>query len=388
MTTYNRLPVSFTHGEGVWLTDTAGQRYLDAISGIGVNALGHAHPAVTEAICQQAGQLLHTSNLYGVELQSELANKLTEIAQMDRCFFANSGAEANEAAIKIARLHGHNQGIESPIIITFDRSFHGRTLATLTATGNTNIKRGFGPLPQGFLQLPYNDIDAVKRLGDKKTVVAVLVEPVQGEGGIQLGEHGFLSQLRTLCDEHNWLLMMDEVQSGNGRTGAYFAYQHFNWLPDVVTTAKGLANGVPIGACLAKGKAAHLFQPGHHGSTYGGNPLACAAALATIKTIYQDDLINNAKKTGIYILNQLIQALEDNPNVKEVRGCGLMIGIEMIKPCPMIPSLGLSQQLLVNVTYGNIIRLLPPLILTQLDADVLIEKLLQVIDLAVNEETP
>ncbi len=371
MNTYGRLKVSFNQGEGVWLYDADDRRYLDAISGIGVNALGHNHPAITEAIQKQAGLLLHTSNLYNIPNQQQLADKLTNESGMSRCFFSNSGAEANEAAIKIARLHGANQGIEKPTIVTFTGAFHGRTLATLTATGNEKIKKGFGPFIEGFIQVNFNDLDAVKALQDNPDIVAILVEPIQGEGGVNIANPDFLTGLRKLCDNNNWLMMLDEVQTGNGRTGKYFNYQHFDWQPDVVTTAKGLGNGVPIGACLAKGSAAELFQPGHHGSTYGGNPLACAAANAVVTTLTEHGVIDNAAKMGAYLLTELQAQLKDNPRVKSIRGYGLMLGIELTQPCTELVQLALAQGILINVTAGHVIRLLPPLIINQQDAELL-----------------
>lgn len=372
MNTYGSPAIEFDYGEGVWLFDRQGQRYLDALSGIGVCALGHAHPAVTKAISEQAAKLVHTSNLYHIGSQKKLADKLTQVSGMDNCFFGNSGAEANEAAIKLARLYGHNKGIAQPKVIVFESSFHGRTLATLSAGGNEKIKQGFGPLVEGFIRCPFNDINAVKALSNDSDIVAILVEPIQGEGGLNVPDNHYLTQLRDLCDQKGWLLMLDEVQTGNGRTGKYFAYQHYNWLPDVVTTAKGLGNGMPIGACLAHGKAAQLFQPGHHGSTYGGNPLASAAALATVTTLTDEGIIDNAANMGRYILEQFQQKLKDNSHVVSIRGLGLMIGIELDQPCTELVALAMEQGLLINVAAGNVIRLLPPLIITQQQADELI----------------
>jgi len=285
MNTYARLPVAFTHGEGIYLVDTAGRRYVDAISGIAVSGLGHAHPAVTDALCDQASTLVHTSNLYGIERQRELGETLTGLAGMDRVFFCNSGAEANEAAIKLARLHGHQQGISAPQVIVMEGSFHGRTMATLTATGNRKIQAGFEPLVPGFLRAPYDDLDALRTIADNSpNVVAILVEPITGEGGIRIPAENYLGEIRALCDQRGWLMMLDEIQTGMGRTGRWFAHQHHGVMPDVMTLAKGLGNGVPIGACLARGPAADVFRPGNHGSTFGGNPLAASAALAVIET--------------------------------------------------------------------------------------------------------
>lgn len=365
MTTYSPLAVCFTHGEGAVLHDDQGKTYLDALSGIAVCGLGHAHPAITRAITEQAGKLIHSSNLYCVKRQQELADKLARISGMDRVFFSNSGAEANEAAIKLARLYGHHNKIDNPAIIVFDSSFHGRTLATLTATGNRKIQAGFEPLVQGFIRAPYNDIEALRTIAkNSPNVVAVLIEPAQGEGGINLLDPDFLPQLRELCDQHNWLLMLDEIQTGMGRTGQWFAFQHSNIHPDVMTLAKGLGNGVPIGACLAKGKAAEVFKPGNHGSTFGGNPLACAAASAVIDTIESQKLVARAASLGDRLLNGFRDQLADVAGVKAIRGFGLMIGIELERECTELPKLALERGLLINVTSGKVIRLLPPLIIT------------------------
>jgi acetylornithine/N-succinyldiaminopimelate aminotransferase len=365
MTTYSPLPVCFTHGEGAVLHDDQGKTYLDALSGIAVCGLGHAHPAITRAITEQAGKLIHSSNLYCVKRQQELADKLARISGMDRVFFSNSGAEANEAAIKLARLYGHHNKIDNPAIIVFDSSFHGRTLATLTATGNRKIQAGFEPLVQGFIRAPYNDIEALRTIAkNSPNVVAVLIEPAQGEGGINLLDPDFLPRLRELCDQHNWLLMLDEIQTGMGRTGQWFAFQHSNIHPDVMTLAKGLGNGVPIGACLAKGKAAEVFKPGNHGSTFGGNPLACAAASAVIDTIESQKLVARAAQLGAKIAAGFRSQLADVAGVKAIRGFGLMIGIELDRECTELPRLALQRGLLINVTAGKVIRLLPPLILS------------------------
>lgn len=373
MNTYNRLPVEFDHGKGVWLYDQQGKAYLDGVSGVAVCALGHCHPAVTKAITEQANKLVHTSNLYHIATQQKLADKLTAVSGMTNCFFSNSGAEANEAAIKLARLHGHKKGIEIPTVLVFDSSFHGRTMATLTASGNRKIQAGFEPLVKGFIRAPYNDIEAVKNIAKSNSdVVAILVEPVQGEGGVYVPDDDYLTQLRAICDAHDWLLMLDEVQTGNGRTGKYFAYQHYGWMPDVVTTAKGLGNGVPIGACLAHGKAANLFHPGNHGSTFGGNPLVCAAALATVNTLTGEGYIENAAKMGEYFLSQFRQKIGSLKNVKAIRGSGLMIGIELTDDCAVLTTRALEKGALINVTAGNVIRLLPALIINLEEADKLI----------------
>jgi acetylornithine/N-succinyldiaminopimelate aminotransferase len=373
MNTYGRLPVTFTRGEGVRLFDTEGKSYIDGISGIGVNALGHAHPAVTEAIQSQAGQLLHTSNLYSVQKQTELAEALCAVSGMDNVFFANSGAEANEAAIKLARMHGHKRNIEIPHVIVMEQAFHGRTLATLTASGNRKIQVGFEPLVRGFTRAPFGDIAALEAIAhNNDSIAAVLIEPIQGEGGINILPPSFLKELRALCDKHDWLLMMDEVQSGNGRSGKYFAYQHSDIMPDVVVTAKGLGNGVPIGACLAHGKAANLFSPGNHGSTFGGNPLVCAAGLAVVNTLRSNNMIQQIADNGSYMLAALKQQLADVDQVKEVRGLGLMLGIELDKPCAGLVPQALEKGLLINVTSERVVRLLPPLIINQQEIDELL----------------
>lgn len=381
MNTYGRLPVSFSHGKNVYLYDQEGHEYLDAISGIGVNALGHAHPAVTEAIKSQADLLIHTSNLYGIERQQKLAESLCAISGMESVFFSNSGAEANEAAIKIARLYGHNNGIDLPQIVVMDNAFHGRTMATLTASGNRKIQAGFEPLLGGFLRAPHGDIEALKNIAqNNRNVVAVLVEPIQGEGGINVLPENFMPQLRALCDQQQWLMMLDEVQSGNGRTGEYFAYQHHDLLPDVVTTAKGLGNGLPIGACLAQGKAAETLGPGNHGSTYGGNPLVCAAAQAVVDTIAEQKLCDNAKQLGNWLIRGFREQLGDKAIIKDIRGQGLMIGIELTQPCGELVNQAREKGLLINVTAGNVIRLLPPLIINQAQAEILLASIVDIVN--------
>jgi acetylornithine aminotransferase len=380
MATYRRLPVTFARGEGVWLWDTAGRRYLDALSGIAVCGLGHAHPAVREALCDQAGSLVHTSNLYQIAAQTELAEILTGLARMDKVFFANSGAEANEAAIKLARLHGHRRGIGQPAILVMEGSFHGRTLATLSATGNRKVQAGFEPLVQGFVRVPYDDFPAVETAAaNRSSIVAVLVEPIQGEGGINMPAGDYLQRLRALCDRHGWLLMLDEIQTGMGRTGRLFAHQHAGIVPDVMTLAKGLGNGVPIGACLARGAAAEVLGPGSHGSTFGGNPLACRAAQAVIETIEREGLIKRAADMGEYLLAGFRGALAGHPGVTEIRGLGLMLGIELDRPCGDLVGQALEAGLLINVTAERVIRLLPPLILQQPEADRLVDGLSQLI---------
>jgi acetylornithine aminotransferase len=373
MHTYKRLPVTFTRGEGAWLWDHSGRRYLDALSGIAVCNLGHAHPAVTQAVCEQAGQLVHTSNLYGISNQQRLGETLTQLAGMDRVFFANSGAEANEAAIKLARLHGHNKGVEVPLILVAEQSFHGRTMATLTATGNAKVQAGFEPLLPGFVRVPFGDADAIRKIAaEQPGIVALLVEPVQGEGGVNIPPADYLNQLRALCDDHDWLLMLDEIQTGMGRTGQLFAHQHNGVIPDVLTLAKALGNGVPIGACLAKGKAADILGPGSHGSTFGGNPLACAAAQAVCDTLQADGLAAQAGQLGAELLDGFRSKLAGVAGVREIRGLGLMIGIELDRPCAELVGRALQHGLLINVTADKVIRLLPPLIMDRAQAEQLI----------------
>jgi len=369
MQTYARLPVTFSHGEGVYLYDTDGRRYLDGISGIAVNGLGHAHPAVTAAIREQADKLVHSSNLYRIDAQEKLGSALTQAADMENCFFGNSGAEVNEAAIKLARLHGHRQGIKKPAIVVLEGAFHGRTLATLSATGNRKIQAGFEPLVTGFVRAPRNDIDALRQIAaSNPDVVAFLAEPIQGESGVKVLDAQYLEAARQVCTEQGWLFMLDEVQTGNGRTGAYFAYQGLGLAPDVVTTAKGLGNGVPIGACLARGGAARLFGEGQHGSTFGGNPLACAAGLAVVNTIAREHLCENAAAMGQVIRDALLDACKDAPQLREVRGRGLMIGVELHKDCGALVQRAMDAGLLINVTGGNTIRLLPPLVINEAQA--------------------
>lgn len=381
MKTYNRLSVAFERGEGAWLYDTDGNKYLDALSGIAVTGLGHAHPAVTHAISEQAARLMHTSNLYSIPLQDQLAERLTRIAGMDNVFFGNSGAEANEAAIKIARRYGHEKGIDLPTIIVMDNSFHGRTMATLSATGNRSAQAGFEPLVAGFVRAPYNDVEAVRTIAaNNPNVVAILVEPIQGESGVAIPADDYLNQLRDICDEQDWLLMLDEVQTGNGRTGTYFAYQKNGIVPDVVTTAKGLGNGVPIGACLASGKAATVFAPGNHGSTFGGNPLACAAALAVIETINNEGLAERAQELGDRIVQGFREQLAGADYVKEVRGAGLMIAIELSEAGTELAVLSKVKGVLLNVTGGGkIVRMLPPLIMSDTEADLLVNTISKLI---------
>jgi len=388
MATYNRLEVTFARGDGVWLWDTAGKRYLDALSGIAVCGLGHAHPAVRDALCEQAGNLIHTSNLYRIAAQEALGESLTALSGMDRVFFCNSGAEANEAAIKIARLHAHRQGIEQPAIVVMESSFHGRTLATLTATGNRKVQAGFEPLVQGFVRVPYDDPDAVETAAEHRpNIAAILVEPIQGEGGINIPADDYLNRLRQLCDRYGWLLMLDEIQTGMARTGNLFAYQNNGIRPDVVTLAKGLGNGVPMGACLARGKAADVLGPGSHGTTFGGNPLACRAAQAVIETVQRDGLADRARRMGDYLLMGFETALGGIEGVRQIRGRGLMIGIELDRPCGDLVRRALDAGLLINVTAERVIRLLPPLILEQVEADLLLRELSELVRRFLGEST-
>ena len=387
MNTYRPLPVSFEHGEGACLFDAHGERYLDALCGIAVCGLGHAHPAVSAAICEQAQRLLHSSNLYRIDAQEALADELCRIAAMERVFFGNSGAEANEAALKLARLYGHGKGIETPQIIVTEGSFHGRTLATLTATGNRRIQAGFEPLMPGFLRAPYDDLDAIRTIAENSpNVVAILVEPIIGEGGIQIPADDYLAELRRLCDTHGWLLMLDEIQTGMGRTGRWFAHQHADIQPDVMTLAKALGNGVPIGACLARGAAAEVFQPGNHGSTFGGNPLAARAALAVIDTMQQQQLVERAAELGASMLEQLRARLGELDEVIAIRGKGLMLGIELDRPCAELVQRALQQKLLINVTADSVVRLLPPLILTDAQAGDIVTGVCDLIETFVEED--
>ncbi|MEW6647797.1 MAG: acetylornithine transaminase [Pseudomonadota bacterium] len=375
MTTYARLPVTFAKGEGAWLWDSNGKKYLDSVAGVAVCGLGHAHPQVAEALCRQAQTLVHTSNLYGIANQQALGERLVRAAGMDRVFFSNSGAEANEAAIKLARLYGHQKGIDTPLIIVAEGSFHGRTLATLSATGNRKVQAGFEPLVTGFVRVPYNDIEAIRTVAKNSVgVAAILIEPVQGEGGVQVPTEGYLRDIRELCDTHGWLMMLDEIQTGMGRTGEMFAFQHEGIKPDVMTLAKGLGNGVPIGACLAHGAAAELFKPGNHGSTFGGNPLACAAGLAVLDVLEQNDLATRAENLGTRMLLGLAEVLNGNPHVVDIRGKGLMIGIELDRPCGELVKRALEQGLLINVTAERVVRLLPPLILSDAEADQIVQQ--------------
>jgi len=376
MNTYARLPVAFERGEGVWLYDGAGRRYLDGLAGIAVNGLGHAHPKLVRAIAEQAGRLIHTSNLYQIRLQEELADLLAELSGLEQAFFCSSGAEANEAAIKLARLYGHRRGVALPTIVVMEKAWHGRTIATLSATGSRKAQAGFEPLVAGFVRVPYNDVKAIAQVGDHdQNIVAVLLEPIQGEGGIRVADIEYQRAVRALCSERGWLYMVDEVQSGIGRSGRWFAHQHAGVMPDVMTLAKGLGSGVPIGACLGAGAARDVFRPGNHGSTFGGGPLACAAAIATLRTMREEGLLDNAARIGALIRARLADALRGVAGVREIRGMGLMIGIELERPCGDLVQLALDSGLLINVTVENVIRLLPPLIMNEREATLLVDGL-------------
>ena len=378
--TYARLPVAFTHGKGVWLWDTKGRRYLDAMAGIGVTCLGHAHPKLVAAISEQAARVIHTSNLYEIPLQEEFAQRMAKISGMTEIMFGNSGAEANEAAIKLARYYGYKKGNDLPTIITMESSWHGRTIGTLAATDSEKARTGFGPLPGGFVKVAYNNLDAIKAAGDAEPrVVAVLLEVLQGEGGIRPSDIQYLKDLRALCNARGWLMMIDEVQSGIGRTGKWLAHQWADILPDVVVFAKGLAGGVPIGAIGACGPAAGVLGPGSHGTTFGGSPLVCAAGIATLRTLEEEHLLENAATVGDYLKAALGKALLGKPGVREVRGQGLMLGIELEKPCGVLTSRALEAGLLINVTRDRVVRLLPPLTLTTAEADEIVKILVPLI---------
>lgn len=381
MNTYARLPVTFERGQGVWLWDESGKRYLDALSGIAVSGLGHAHPALVRAISEQAAKLIHTSNLYGVRHQETLADMICERAGMQEVLFCNSGAEANEAAIKLARLYGHRQGKKMIKTVVMERAWHGRTITTLAATSSEKARKGFEPLQdECFVRVPYNDLDAIAQASvQHPDINSVLLEVLQGEGGINIADHHYLRGLRQLCDERGWLLMLDEVQCGVGRTGRWFGFQHADIVPDVMTLAKGLGSGVPIGAIVAHGAAAGVFTPGSHGTTFGGGPLVCATAIATLNVMAQDGLLANAEKVGAHLQASLRQALLGIPGVVDVRGRGLMLGIELDKPCGELVQQALEAGLLMNVTRDRVIRLLPPLIMNMTEADLLVAALVPLI---------
>ncbi len=380
ITTYNPLPISFTHGEGIWLYDDKGDAYLDSFSGIAVCGLGHAHPDVTRTIQQQAAKLLHTSNGFHIKEQELLAEKLIAMTGMEQVFFCNSGAEANEAAIKLSRLYGHKKGIETPSVIVMEGAFHGRTMATLTASGSRKVQAGFEPFVPGFIRAPFNNIDAIRTIAaNRDDVVAVMLEPIQGEGGIFIADSSYLRAVAALCEQHDWLLMFDEVQTGNGRTGKLYSYMDSGVQPDIVTTAKGLGNGVPIGACFMRNQACNLFKPGNHGSTFGGNPLACATALTVLDVIERDKLCEKVTNNGIILKETLLHELGEHPNVKSIRGKGYMLGIELDRPAADIKLIGLEHKILLNVTAESVIRLLPALIISEREIDTLVERLVKTI---------
>lgn len=380
MKNYARQAVAFTHGEGCHLVDETGRRYLDGLAGIAVNTLGHNHPRLTVALEQQLHRLIHTSNLYQVREQEALADRLATLAGMDEVFFCNSGCEANEAAIKLARLYGHQKGIEQPAIIVMEQAFHGRTLATLSATGNRKVQAGFEPLVPGFVRVPFDDFAAIEQVAaNNANVVAVLFEPIQGEGGINICHDDFMRGLRGICDAKGWLFMVDEVQCGVGRTGRWFAHQHAGIKPDVMTLAKGLGSGVPIGACLTAGAAAGVFKPGNHGSTFGGNPLACVAALTTLTVLEDDNLLTRATHLGKRIRARLGEQLGDTAGIVDIRGSGLMIGVELDRPCAALVVAGLEAGILINVTAEKVVRLLPPLVMTDAEADALVDGVVTVV---------
>ena len=378
LNTYNRLPVSFEKGEGVWLFDKHGKKYLDALSGVAVNTLGHNHPALVKALTMQVSKLIHVSNYYNIEEQSLLAEELADISQLSSAFFCNSGCEANEAAIKIARLHGYKQKIHSPDIIVMDKAWHGRSMATLSATGSRKAQAGFEPLMPGFIRVPYDDIASIQKIANQKNnIVAIMLEPIQGEGGINIPKNlsSYLSNLRKICDINNWLLIFDEVQCGIGRTGKWFAFQHSKIKPDVVTLAKGLASGVPVGACITNKKTSNLMVPGKHGSTFGGNPLACVSSSVTLKVIKKESLMENAITQGDFIAKELEKNLQGYKLVKKIRHIGLMLGVELSVPCNDLIQIALDEKLLINVTADNVIRLLPPLIINKSESQFLVDKL-------------
>ncbi len=375
MHTYSPQPVAFARGEGAWLWDTQGRKYLDALAGIAVSGLGHAHPALTRAISEQAKKIIHTSNLFQVPEQEQLAAMLCRVSGMDNAFFANSGAEANECAIKLARLHGHQRGIENSQIVVMEKAWHGRTLATLSATGSRKAQAGFEPLMGGFIRVPYNDLAAIERIADNQSIVAILMEVLQGEGGVNIADFDYVRKLREICDRRQWLLMIDEVQSGMGRTGKWMAHQWCGVVPDVITLAKGLASGVPVGACLARGVAAKVFKPGNHGTTFGGGPLVCVAGITTLEVIEKDGLMAHAMRMGEVIQGGLQRELASVAGVKEIRGEGLMIGVELDRPCGDITRRALAAGLVTNVTADKVIRLLPPLVIQEAEAKQLVAML-------------
>lgn len=376
-TYYSQMPISFEYGRGAWLWDSDNNPYLDGLSGIAVCGLGHSHPAITQTIVEQAGKLLHTSNTYTIPKQIELAEKLTRVAEMDQVYFCNSGAETNETAIKLARLYAKKKNIAAPIIISMKNAFHGRTMATLSASGSERLHAGFEPLVKDFIYVTLNNTDELNRIIEqhKEHIIAIMLEPIQGDGGIQIATHAYLEQVRSLCDKYDWLMILDEVQTGMGRTGKWFYHQHTAIKPDIMTVAKSLGNGIPIGACLARGKACNLFGPGKHGSTFGGNPFACAVGSAVLDTMEKNNVLTNVVEIGHYLLNKLKTTLAKHPGVIDVRGQGLMIGVELDKPCMDLPMIGLKNKLLFNITANKVVRLLPPLIINKQEADEIVDRL-------------
>ncbi|MDO5290704.1 MAG: acetylornithine transaminase [Pseudomonadota bacterium] len=386
MHTYARLPVTLARGQGSHVWDTQGKRYLDALGGIAVNTLGHNHPKLVPALQEQVAQLIHCSNYFYTPYTEALASKLAELSGMSKVFFCNSGLEANEAALKLARKYGHDKGIARPQVVVYEKAFHGRSIATLSATGNPKVQKGFEPLVEGFIRVPLNDIEALKTATEgNPDVVAVFFEAIQGEGGIRPAHLDYLRQVRQLCDERGWLLMIDEVQCGMGRTGKWFAHQWAGIVPDVMPLAKGLASGVPIGAVVAGPKAADIFQPGNHGTTFGGNPLAMRAGVETIRIMEEDGLLANAEKVGARLMGALKTALGGHPGVKDIRGQGLMMGVELAKPCGALVQRALDAGLIINVTADSVVRLLPPLILTEAEADEIVATLVPLIEAFLKE---
>lgn len=387
VTSYAPLPVTFTHGKGVWLYDKHGEAYLDGFSGIAVCGLGHAHPDITHTIQQQAARLIHTSNAFCIQEQQQLAEKLIAITGMEQAFFSNSGAEANEAAIKLTRLYGHQKGIETPSIIVMENAFHGRTMATLTASGSRKVQAGFEPLVPGFIRAPFNNIDAIHKIAaNREDIVAIMVEPIQGEGGIIVPDEAYLPTLSKICEKNDWFLILDEVQTGNGRTGKFFAFQHANIRPDIITTAKGLGNGIPISVCLMRDKACNLFKPGNHGSTFGGSPFACATALKVLEVIERDNICQQVMTNSAYLKERLLKELSNHSHVRSIRGKGYMLGIELDRSANDARLLGLENRILFNVTADNVIRLLPPLIINEEEIAELIERLVKTINQFINKQ--
>ena len=380
MNTYGRLPIALSHGQGCRVWDVNGKQYLDALGGIAVNTLGHNHPKLVPALQDQISKIIHSCNYYHVPNQEKLAAKLVELSGLTNVFFCSTGLEANEAALKLARKFGHDRGIERPEIVVYEKAFHGRSIATLSATGNEKVQQGFGPLVEGFIRVPLNDVEALKKATEgNSNVVAVFLETIQGEGGVNPMRVEYLQQVRKLCDERNWLLMIDEVQCGMGRTGKWFAHQWAGILPDVMPLAKGLGSGVPIGAVVAGPKAANIFQPGNHGTTFGGNPLAMRAGVETIRIMEEDGLMANAAHVGAHLKDALQRALAGHPGLKEVRGQGLMIGVELTRPCGALTQRAADAGLLISVTADSVIRLVPPLIMTTAEADEVVSILVPLI---------